>query len=107
MNKMPPDIVAAIRFYSSDQGGRKEPTSDKRFRCPFEYKGELFDCILDLSETGPISPGDQVTVPVAFLFPDLVKSRLNKGDSFTLWDMRTIASGVIVEIVQREPERSS
>jgi hypothetical protein len=102
MDELPADIVATIGFHPTDQGGRKEPTSSDRFRCPFEYQGEFFDCILDLNETGPVRPGEQVTVPVVFLFPDLIKPRLNKGHRFTLWDMRTIADGIVVEIVERE-----
>jgi hypothetical protein len=102
MNKLLTDIVATIVFHPIDQGGRKEPTSPDRFRCPFEYQGEFFDCVLDLSETRSVHPGEEVTVPVVFLFSDLIKPRLNKGDRFTLWDMRTIADGIVVEIVERE-----
>jgi hypothetical protein len=92
-----PDVVARVRFYSTEEDGRKGPTRPDTYRCPLEFEGEKFDCGLHLS--GPVAPGETVTVPITFLFPELIKPRLKVGSRFTLWEMRTIAEGVIEEVL--------
>jgi hypothetical protein len=52
-----------------------------------------------LDEIGPLEPGAKATVPILFLRPDLIKDRLHIGSRFTLWEMGTIAEGVVKEIV--------
>jgi hypothetical protein len=94
-----PDIIASVRFYSTEEGGRRVPTSPKLFKCPLDFEGEKFDCGLHLEQSGPLSPGSNATVPITFLFPDLIKPRLKVGSPFTLWEMRTIAEGVVEQIL--------
>jgi hypothetical protein len=94
-----PDIIAIVRFYSTDEGGRRIAASPKFFKCPLEFEGEKFDCGLHLEKTGPIAPGATATVPITFLFPELIKPRLKVGNKFTLWEMGTIAEGVVEEIL--------
>jgi hypothetical protein len=94
-----PDIMASLRLYTTAEGGRKGPTPPDKLGCPFEFQGELFDCRLLLDETGPLAPGAKATVPILFLRPDLIKDRLQIGSRFTLWEMGTIAEGVVKEIV--------
>ncbi len=74
-------------------------TSPRIFKCPLEFEGEKFDCGLHLEESGPLSPGSEATIPITFLFPELVKPRLQVGSRFTLWEMRTIAEGVVEQIL--------
>ena len=94
-----PDIIATVRFYATEAGGRKVPTPPDVFRCPLEFKGEMFDCGLLLNEIGSLAPGATARVPLMFLFPKLIKPRLRLGSRFTLWEMRTIAEGVVEQIV--------
>lgn len=94
------DIIAKVRFYTADEGGRSGPTPSDIFRCPLEFSGEKFDCGLHLDKSGSISPGEEVIVPITFLVPELVKPRLLIGSKFTLWEMRTVAEGVVVEIIE-------
>src|SRR5437762_2736828 len=94
-----PDIIASLHFFGTDEGGRNGPTPPKIFRCPLEFDGEKFDCVLHLEETGPLSPGSKATLPITFLFPELIKPRLRIGNEFTLWEMRTIADGVVDEVL--------
>ena len=99
MAAIKPDITVSLRFYTTAEGGRKGPFSPEKFGCPFEFQGELFDCRLLLEETSSLAPGAKVTVPVIFLRPDLIKARLQVGSRFTLWEMGTIAEGVVQEIL--------
>ena len=93
------DVFARIHFYPSVAGGRNGTTATSFFGCPLEFEGEKFDCRLLLEEIGPVSPGQTVGVPIAFLYPELVKPRLSAGSRFTLWEMRTIAEGIVERVV--------
>lgn len=93
------DIIATIQFYSTEAGGRRGSTPATIFKCPLEFEGEKFDCGLHLKDSGPLAPGAKATVPITFLYPELIKSRLKAGSRFTLWEMRTIAEGIVDEIV--------
>ena len=98
MNRRP-DIVAKVWFYSTEEGGRKGPTPPTIYICPLEFEGEKFDCGLHLERSGPMIPGATGTIPITFLFPELIKPRLKVGSRFTLWEMRTIAEGIVEEVM--------
>jgi hypothetical protein len=94
-----PDIIATVRFFTTEEGGRPVPTPVTVFRCLLEFEEEKFDCGLLLSKVGSLAPGATAIVPVAFLYPELIKPRLKVGSRFTLWELRTIAEGVVEQIV--------
>lgn len=99
MNKWDADIIASIRMYPTEAGGRKGPSLPDLFRCLFEFHGDRFDCALLLDGVGPVGPGASIEVPIKFLSPDLIKSRLRIGDRFFLWELRHIGEGEVKEIV--------
>jgi hypothetical protein len=99
MHPLEPDIIVSAHFYSEDEGGRKTATPPDRFGCIFTFDGENFDCFLLLENIGAVKPGDLVQVPIKFLHPQLVKSRLRIGSSFILRELRTIAEGQVREIL--------
>jgi hypothetical protein len=94
-----PDMIATVRLYPTEAGGRRGPTPPDMFGCPLEFERDKFDCRLFLQEVGSLAPGATAKVPIAFLFPELIKPRLKVGSRFTLWEMRTIAEGVVEEIL--------
>lgn len=94
-----PDIIASVRFYPTERGGRKGPTPPRMFRCPLEFKGEKYDCGLHLEKSGPLSPGMTATVPITLLSPALIKPRLKVGSRFTLWERGTIGEGVVEQVL--------
>jgi hypothetical protein len=89
------DILATVHFYTSDEGGRQTPTPSDKLNCILEFEGEYFDCRLLLNETGPLLPGQEASVPIKFLYPDLIKPKLKLGDKFRLRESKTIAEGVV------------
>jgi hypothetical protein len=99
LTKSQAHIIASLRFYSSDEGGRKTPTPAHRFGCIFSFEGENFDCFLLVKQTGPIKPGDTVKAPIVFLYPELIKDRLHIGNHFTLRELHPIAAGRVEEIL--------
>ena len=92
------DAILEVSMFSTEAGGRKGPTPPDKFGCLFKLGDQYFDCRLDLSSTGPISPGQKVSVPVAFLYREDVLSRLEVGAFCELHDGRVIANAVVREV---------
>jgi len=93
-----PEIIADLEFLATDQGGRRGLTPRDRFKCPLQYDGEYFDCVLDLESCSPISPGERMSVPIQFLCPELIVPRLYVGAPVAPWELRIIARGVVTEL---------
>lgn len=94
------DIFADIYFYKTEDNGRKTPTSSNFFSCVFIVDDKKHDCRLLLNDIGSIAPGEtKFNVPIKFLCPELVFSKIRIGSKFYLWDMRNIAEGEIKEII--------
>lgn len=105
---MSPEIFARVTFLRTEEGGRKGPTPPNFFGCPFFMDEQMNDCRLVLTDVGPVSPGQTVEVPIAFLAPKLVVDRLKVGRTFKLWEMGFIAEGEILKILiptESEPAR--
>ena len=96
MDQIKEEILVKVRFLNTDEGGRKGPILVELYKCMFGLGEELFDCGLDLSNTGPIELGQKVIVPIKFLCPELVKDRLKPGDKFYLREMDKVAEGEII-----------
>lgn len=98
------DLIAKVYFYNTCDGGRKAPTPPDKFGCLVKLKKEgkrHFDCQLLLHQTGSIKPGDTVTIPIIFLYPD-VKSKFRKGQKFFLRELSIIGEGIVEEILPNE-----
>lgn len=67
---MKADAIIAIELLPTAKGGRAGPTPPDKFGCPLEIAGRFYDCRLDLTSSGPLSPGQSAVVPVAFLCPE-------------------------------------
>jgi hypothetical protein len=96
-----PDILATVRFLSTDEGGRHGPITAPHLGMIMEYGGELWESRLLLHDLGTISPGETAIIPIKFLSPELVKPLLRAGDHFRLREARWIAEGVIDKIYDR------
>src|SRR5262245_29151867 len=93
-----PDAIVEIELLATENGGRQSSLPTPQFGCPVGIAGEYFDCRVDLTEVGKISPGGKATVPMAFLFPEFVKPLLAPGVQFTLWEGRTIGHGRVIKV---------
>ena len=97
-----PDIIVDLKFYKTEETGRKTPTSSTFFGCIFSINNDKHDCRLLLHEVGQIWPGEsKADVPIKFLCPELVLPKLQKGSRFYLWEGKNIAEGKIKEIKAR------
>lgn len=95
-------INAKVRFLETKEGGRSGPTTKDLFRCVFVMDHENNDCVLILGDDVRVAPGQTVEVPIAFLCPDLVTARLAPGKQFVLREVRTIAEGEVLELLNSE-----
>jgi len=93
-----PDIVAQVRFYANEEGGRKEPTGKDFFGCPLLINNQYYDCRLLLFEIGAVYSGQTVIVPIKFLDSQTVLQFIKVGDEFWLWDRRIFAEGKVIEL---------
>jgi hypothetical protein len=64
----------------------------------FVFASENYECRLLLDDVGSVDPGEQATIPIKFLRPDLIKPQLQIGDQFKLRESRVIAEGSIEDI---------
>ena len=91
-------IIAEVHLFSTESGGRSSRTPSKFFGCPAEIQGELFDCRLILGESACLAPGDTATLPIRFLSPDTVLSKLKVGDEIRLWESRYIGTAKVLAL---------
>lgn len=96
--KFTPNITAMVSFLPTAEGGRKGPTPPDIFGCPVSICGEFFDMRMDLSAVGSLSPGTSAEVPIRFLRAHLVMPLLHAGDTFTMWERKTIGTGKALQI---------
>ena len=100
MDQLKADVVARVRLYRTEEGGRGNVITAGQFGCPFFYDGEAFDCRILLNQVGvTLAPGATAVVPIKFLRPDLVKPRLRTGARFKLWEGKDFADGEVLEVV--------
>lgn len=93
-----PDIVAKVKFYSAENGGKENSISMKVFPCIFVFEDKNYECRLLLDQVGTVSPGDIKEIPIVFLCPENVIPLLKKGCAFYLRDGAIIASGEVAEL---------
>ena len=95
---MEPDAIIRVRFKTPEENGRKSAIKASYYSCPMLIDGEYFDCRLLLAGR-EVELGLSYEIPVQFLRPDLVLSKLTKGKSFVLWEGKDVASGDVLEIL--------
>lgn len=93
-----PDALVELRLFSSEAGGRAGPTSTDWWGCPLSIDGDLFDGRFDLSEMEPLRPGESRVVPVKFINPDLVSTRIAEGQELRVWEGRFIGEATVLTL---------
>ncbi|MEZ6235470.1 MAG: hypothetical protein R3B68_14885 [Phycisphaerales bacterium] len=91
----PMDIVGRVAFARPEHGGRQQPLVREHHKCVFQIDGANFDCLLDLRGIGSVWPGETKSIPISFLMIKLARPHLRVGAPFTLWEGKTIATGII------------
>ncbi|HMN16521.1 MAG TPA: hypothetical protein PKD03_02825 [Ignavibacteriaceae bacterium] len=99
MNKISGDILARIRFFSIEEGGRQSPTRTNKHACIICFSGKYYDCLLILETHGSIFLGEKAEIPIKFLIPSLILDKLHQGDKFKLMAARIIGEGEVLSII--------
>lgn len=94
---MTPQLVADVRLYQSDEGGRRS-TAFPGYGCPCMLSDrppwEGWDAWPLLEET-PIEPGDERRLGFVFLSPEAPEI-LRAAGRFYLWEGRIIGEALVV-----------
>jgi hypothetical protein len=98
---MTPDVIIKVRFKTTEEGGRQKNIviRNRFYGCPLYVDGEAFDCRVLVNDQ-TLDLGKAYELPVKFLRPDLALSKLSVGKSIMLWEMKTIAEGVVEQILK-------
>lgn len=94
------DAVLHVSLLPTEQGGRMGPIlgGNNQFRPMLEWEGAYWVCCFLLPASGPLAPGSQATVPVAFLSPERLLPLLRVGGSCWIWEGRVVAHATIVSL---------
>lgn len=103
----PPDLIATVRLYSSDEGGRVKPVAPG-FGClctrAKSLRVEGYDALLLLRSR--LFPGETRRIGFALLTPEDGVSALSTAGIFYLWDGRFIGEAVVEPASAFEPYSS-
>jgi hypothetical protein len=91
-------IVGRIRMVPSELGGRILPTPADRYVCQLKLGGEVRDCTVLLDTVGSLRPGQAADVRIAVDTSRDFPFEPSPGAHFTLWEMRTVATGEVMAI---------
>ncbi|HYO56160.1 hypothetical protein [Archangium sp.] len=101
-------LIASIHLKTTEDGGRATPISPALYRATvfFENVPELqehgYDCRLaraGADDSNLIPPGESVDeVALMFLSADEVLPYMRTGVRFSLWEGKTIGSGIVVRV---------
>jgi hypothetical protein len=94
---MKPDAIISVCFKTPEENGRNTAVQGDYYNCPLFIDGEGFDCRLLLGRN-KLELGVRYEVPIKFLFPELVRTKLTVGKEVTLWEGKEIASGTVLKI---------
>ena len=99
----PADAYVRLRFLPSHEGGLKRDVQGTSIRATIVVEGVYSSCQI-YAQDGVLRLGETYEVPVAFAAPGVVRPLLHPGTGFTLWGGRTVASGVIVRLVDSDTD---
>jgi len=104
------DVLIVVRFLLPEEGGLKHDIVSALpdgqpipFGCPLFVDGQGFDCRV-MGEKTRFKLGEQYTLRIKFLSPDLALPHLAEGKKVELWGGRVIARGVVLSVAPRSSE---
>jgi hypothetical protein len=94
-----PDIIANVTLFPTAEGGREGPTPANWFGCPFVLpNGDLQDARMDLTEHGPLAPGETARLPIKFLNPEAALPKMKIGSVLQLRELGVIGKATVLEM---------
>ena len=96
---MKPDAIISVRFLLENEGGRQSAITGHTYGCPLMIDDHGFDCRFVLDGSTTFELGKEYEIGIKFLCVDLALNELEEGSNVTLWEGRTIAKGVVKQIL--------
>lgn len=92
-------IIGKIRFYTSEQGGRKTPFPDKKVHgCILVFNKKNYDCFMFIEKIKNTLPEEIIEIQIKILDYNAIKDELRIGDVFYIRELNIIAEGHIIQI---------
>jgi len=87
-------IIAELKLLPTEADGRLSSIAAGEYRGVLGIGSEYFSVRWFISENETLEPGGRArTFGVQFLFPETSLPNFRVGDSFTVWEGKTIGSG--------------
>jgi len=94
-----PDVEAAVKFLTAQDGGRQTPVATG-YRGDVFYRGQDHVTVHEFVGTQVVEPGSEVTVLMRFLHPELLYAHFRDGEEFEVREgSRTVARGKVTRVV--------
>jgi len=98
----PPDFIATINYFSTNQGGRQTPAKSKYFPL-IEFSGlqPLTGGQQIFLDKDIVHPGEAVKAEIRIISDEAFENKLYIGQEFNVCEMpgKNIATGKILEII--------
>lgn len=107
--KKNPDFIARLKYYTTEQGGRKTHViSGYRPQVKFDFTEMQTSGQQIFLDKEIVYPGDTVTAEIAIISTEFFKNKLSIGQSFDFREgSRIIGTGEIIEIKNKDLLKSA
>jgi hypothetical protein len=102
-------IVARLYLLRTDEGGRKTPFGGPR--ASFDFGGRDNDgthmfniCSIDYGTHSEINLGEEITITLEPISPDLVRPFIEVGNTFSMWEAKITGQGTVLDIIEEDSE---
>ncbi|MFC5473992.1 hypothetical protein [Paraherbaspirillum soli] len=79
-----PKIIVRLKLYETSKEGGSVPILPPKYGCIVNIDDEFHDARIYISGTSSIEPGQEISLPMQFLWPDLVMPKVSIGKKFLL-----------------------
>jgi len=99
-----PDFIATLRYYTTEEGGRRTPAnSGYRPQIKFDFEEMQTSGQQVFIDKEVVYPGDTVKAEITMGSPSIFKGRLLEGMAFEFREgARVIGTGMVIEILNGE-----
>ena len=92
-----PDLWAEVRFYTTEDGGRKVPApSGIGFACQLKIDSPVANDAELLFDKNWIEPGENAEAKFFFLMGEEVATKFRAAGAFYLWEAGIVAEAIVL-----------
>ncbi len=104
MDRKTPDFIATLKYYTTEEGGRRMPAkSGYRPQVKFDFEEVQTSGQQVFIDKEFVYPGDEVNAEILMASPIIFKGRLLCGMAFDFCEgTKVLGTGQIIKILNRE-----